>query len=461
VPPRSHVASFAFVFAFSVTTLRAEPEPNPDVAGAPLPGQESGRVAGSTNTGGSLVREIARGVLFLPKVIVEALLLPVRGGVWVFDRFQFGHHYHSVFYNHERTLGVVPAVTYQTGYGFMVGARLVATDVFGSHEHLEIGGAYGGNYRARAGAWLDSGDRLGRRLMLRAGGNFDRFADLPFYGVGNAALVRAPPMQVDPRTDDIAVETFYRYQELRAWFGADLRVLDDLRVIGSGAVARLRYAPPTRGTPNDAVYDPAGLVGLEQDLDHLYGELELRWDRRAISAPAWETTKYTTGWLASVFAGRVHQLDERGDFTHYGADVQVFLHFGLAPRMLVLRLLAEGVAGSLDVVPIPELPYLGGDVLRGYPFARFRDRVSAVGTAQYEWDLSSYMNAFVFVDAGRVYPSLDAVSLRGMRVGYGGGLALHRGADFLVAGALASSVDGGLFVTATLTPLWDVRPRWR
>jgi hypothetical protein len=458
VPPRTLVASFAL--AFSATTSRADLPAEPDVAGAPVPGEESGWVAGSAETGPSLVREIARGVLFLPKVIVEVVLLPVRGGVWMFDRFEFGNHYDSLLSNRDHTLGVTPTIVYQTGYGLMVGARLVATDVFGSHEHLEVGGAYGGNYRVRAGAWLDSGDRLGR-VVIRAGGNFDRFADLPFYGVGNADVVPAPAMRVDPRTDDTAVETFYRYQELRAAFGADLRALDDLHVIGRGAATRLRYAPPTRGTPIDTVYEPAALVGFEQDVDHLYGELELRWDKRRISAPTWETTRYTTGWLASVFAGRVHQLDDRGDFTHYGGDVQVFLHLGLAPRMLVVRLLVEGVTGSRDVVPVPELPYLGGDLLRGYPFARFRDRLSALGTAEYVWDLSNYMNAFVFVDGGRVYASPEALTLHGLRVGYGGGLALHRGANYLIAGTLASSIDGGLFVTATLAPLWDARQRWR
>jgi hypothetical protein len=458
VPPRLLAASLAL--AASVSVVRADPAPDPDVAGAPVPGQESGRVAGPKDAPASLVRRIARAVLYLPKVIVELVLAPVRGGVWVVDRFELGHHYYSVFYNRDHTLGVEPTMVYQTGFGLMIGAKFDALDVFGSREHLEIAAAYGGNYRARAGAWLDSGDRFDR-VVLRAGGNFDRFADLPFYGIGNADVVAAPALRVDPRTDDTAVETFYRYQELRAALDADVRVVGALHVIGRGAVTRLRYAPPTQGTAIDAVYDPTGLVGFEQDVDHLYGELELRWDQRGIAAPVWETTNYTTGWLASVFVGRVHQLADRGDFTHYGGDLQLFVHLGLAPRMLVLRLSGEGVTGGLDEVPVPELPYLGGDLMRGYPFARFRDRVSAFGTSEYVWDLSSYLNAFVFVDVGRVYASPEELTLHDLRVGYGGGLTLHAKANFLIAGTLASSIDGGLFVTATLTPLWNMRPRWR
>ena len=47
-------------------------------------------------------------------------------------------------------------------------------------------------------------------------------------------------------------------------------------------------------------------------------------------------------------------------------------------------------------------------------------------------------------------------------VGYGVGLELH-GSDggFLVEGSLASSIDGGIMLNATLNPVLDARPRWR
>ena len=75
------------------------------------------------------------------------------------------------------------------------------------------------------------------------------------------------------------------------------------------------------------------------------------------------------------FGGYLHQLDAGSDFWHYGVDVQEFVHLSLAPKMFVFRLWGEGVTGSIDEVPFYELPYLGGDFLRGYDFARFRDRL--------------------------------------------------------------------------------------
>jgi len=129
--------------------------------------------------------------------------------------------------------------------------------------------------------------------------------------------------------------------------------------------------------------------------------------------------------------------------------------------MLWFRFWGEGVTGNLDEVPFAELPYLGGDLLRGYNFARFRDRMSGLATAQYIWDLQRSVDAYLFVDAGRVYRSFDDVTLDDLRVGFCGGLSFHTAKDFLFAASLASSRDGGLFLTATLNPLWNEVPRWR
>ena len=60
-----------------------------------------------------------------------------------------------------------------------------------------------------------------------------------------------------------------------------------------------------------------------------------------------------------------------------------------------------------------------------------------------------------------IYRSLDDITLDDLRVGYGGGVELHSNTDFTIGGTLASSIDGGVRVTAQLTALWDKVPRWR
>lgn len=451
----------SLVPALVVGTVDAQPAPEdvPPTHVVALPGQESGQLV-SEQPQPSVARSVARGALYVPRTVFVIVTAPFRGAVWLYDRYALRDLYYRTFYNEDRTFGIIPVVVFATGFGVMGGARLVSTDTFGDRERLTVEGAYGGTYQDRASIWLDSGARLDP-VVLTVGGNFDRFARLRFAGIGNADLSPAPEMLIDPLTESTAVKSYYRYQELRAAIVADWRVLDDLHLIGRGAVTDLTFDPSTKDPPIDAIYNPADLVGFMEGVEHLYGEVELRWDRRDIAVPRWETTAYTTGWLASAFVGGVHGLDETSDFARYGFDLQAFLHLALGPRMLVFRLRGEGVTGDLDEVPFSELPYLGGDILRGYEFARFRDRLAAVGTAQYTWDLSRYTNAFLFVDAGRVFRSLDDITLDDLRVGYGGGVELHSNTDFTIGGTLASSIDGGVRVTAQLTALWDKVPRWR
>lgn len=83
------------------------------------------------------------------------------------------------------------------------------------------------------------------------------------------------------------------------------------------------------------------------------------------------------------------------------------------------------MSGTRDQVPFTELPMLGGSsFLRGYPFERFRDRAAGFGSVQYQWDVSHILDAYLFADAGRVFPSIANVTLHGLRVGYG--IELHR-----------------------------------
>jgi outer membrane protein assembly factor BamA len=130
--------------------------------------------------------------------------------------------------------------------------------------------------------------------------------------------------------------------------------------------------------------------------------------------------------------------------------------------VLVARLHGEGVTGSVDEVPITELPYLGGGTfLRGYSYARFRDRIAAVGTLQYMWSIMPYASAFLFTDVGRVYRDWNDVTLSGLHMGFGVGLSVYFKDTFLADLTLGSSLDGGIAATAEFSPVLDARPRFR
>jgi hypothetical protein len=116
-------------------------------------------------------------------------------------------------------------------------------------------------------------------------------------------------------------------------------------------------------------------------------------------------------------------------------------------------LYGETVTGSREEMPFLELPRLGGpNLLRGYDRDRFRDKVSAVGQVAYLFAVSRFIGASVFADVGRVYSGLDALTYRDQRLGFGGALEIFTRKNMLMRAQVASSVDGGLFMSLAIDP---------
>jgi outer membrane translocation and assembly module TamA len=115
--------------------------------------------------------------------------------------------------------------------------------------------------------------------------------------------------------------------------------------------------------------------------------------------------------------------------------------------VLVLGQRIDTVIGDRSEVPYIDLPALGGPFsLRGYPRARFRDRIAAEATAEYRYGLSPNLTARTFVDVGRTFPAVDELTLDQLRTGFGGGLLVHTGDSIRARFDVAGSVDGDLFV---------------
>src|SRR5437016_5540701 len=92
-------------------TTRPPAEPTADdVAGKPEPGDESGRTDPGDG-GDSVARRVGRGLLFFPKLAVDVVLSPVRGALWVQDKYGLDERYYNTFFNTPRTLGIYPTAT--------------------------------------------------------------------------------------------------------------------------------------------------------------------------------------------------------------------------------------------------------------------------------------------------------------------------------------------------------------
>ncbi len=435
--------------------------PEPAAAPEPLPGHESGRTD-AVDDGDSTLREIGRGALFLPKIVFDTALQPVRAGLWVWDRYRLESLYYRIFFNDARTIGLTPTVGYDYGYGvngIYGGARFVMRDLAGEREHLVLEAATGMQYHQLYAGELRSGERFGKRFVVTLDGGFEQRPEDAFYGIGNGDTAAMPAMPIDPRVDSTSVVARYRQERYRFALLADSRIWRQLHVRGGASFTDVAFRPGDIGMPIDAVYDTRGLVGW-QGVTEGYGELELRWDSRGRTTVYEPRSVYAHGSLVSLFGGRDHNWGA-ADFWRWGFDLQHFFRLGEGPRVLIARLHTEAVTGSRDDVPFTELPRLGGLMyLRGYPLDRFRDRYASFGSLEYEWDLAYVMSASVFVDAGRVY-EFPSDAFGHLRVGYGFGLEAHSAKSFVLQASVASSIDGGLMFNLAFNPVMNLEERVR
>ena len=407
------------------------------------------------------MRRALRGALFVPKLGVDLVLSPARLSVWAYERYHLAALYYRVFFNDARTIGLVPTLAFDSGFGIMAGGRFMDRDVLGQHEHLSIEAASGGRYQGVVKTALRSGDRLGDRLAIELDGQYELRPKDPFYGIGNHSDSVSPAAPVDPLIDPTAVETRYRERLARIAAVIDVRMVDGLHVRSSSELTERSFSPSDTGVAIDTVYDPMTLIGYD-GVRYVYSELELRLDTRRNANEYEPQPFYSVGSLAALFGGRIHRLDNARDYWRYGLDLQHFIRLAEGPRVLAFRFHGEAVSGTLAEVPFTELPQLGGlDDLRGYPIDRFRDRAAALGSVDYAWDLSGWLAARVFVDAGRVFGSLDDLGVDHLRVGYGIALEGHTSRSFGLLGALSSSIDGGLFLNLSFNPMFRLDERVR
>jgi outer membrane protein assembly factor BamA len=423
---------------------------------APAPGEESGRV--DTDPGESTGRIVLRGALAVPKAVVNTVFLPIEGGAWAYERYQIGDRAMRLFFNDAGTIGLVPTLKLESGFGVNVGARFVHRDVFGGHEYFGLRASTGGRFHERVAATFRTGNHADANASLQFRAEYERRPRDSFYGVGNADE-QDVDMPIDPLAGNIASRGRYRHRIARATGTFDRRIVDELHVRVAAQVADHLLAGSDTSPSIDSVFDMDTLVGIGRT-QNAYGEVELRYDSRR-RASSWEPLPVpATGWLAAGFVGRSTALDQGADFFRYGADVQKFICLGVGPRVLSVRLHGEAVSAPASAIPFIELPAIGGDTtLRGYAVDRFRDRAVVSGSAQYQWDIARTMSASLFVDVGQVAGTVRDLDTHDLRVGYGIALDAHTPRSYLLRTTIASSVDGGVFFNVDLDPVFELEAR--
>jgi hypothetical protein len=445
--------------AAAPTSLPVGPVPPPD---------RSSGVAIEEGMGAShYLLWVPRVVLYVPRRALELAFAPIRAGSYAWERFRIPDRFKEVFFNDTGTFGVFPVAFVDTGFGLNAGVRLIHRDMFGRGESMLLRASFGGMYQQYYSAAADTGARLGR-VKLRLVGGYEVGPQAPFFGIGNGDLVPResidtsdPDQRIDPMTDATAVSTKFRKDLAFSKLSFIARLT---RSISATLSTELRYQSFDEEADEADIadyYRIDRLACLERGSLDLYPQIRLTYDSREVAHPYISQAissrgLYLNGWLGYAKGFQ----DDPSNHLRYAMDLQWFVDIFRGDRVLILRVVLDGVTADLDKIPITDLPRLGGALLlRGYDIDRFRDRVATVGSAEYQYNLSQQTTAYLFVDTGRVWRALRDFRLKGFRMGYGGGIILHSASSFLARVQLASSIDGGFFVNFSLDPVYDPRAK--
>jgi hypothetical protein len=441
----------------------AEPEMSAEeLRDAPPPDRAAGTTA-ERDTSEHAWMWVPRAVLFVPRWLAEVVFAPVRGGLWVFEKYDLEDKIKSIFFNDEGTFGIYPLAFFETGFGLNAGARLVYRDVFGHGERLRLRASYGGRYRQLYALKFTTGTLFSDRVRADLRAEYEIFPKSRFFGLGNGDLGPPPGPLIDPLADETAVETRFRHDDAKATLGIEVDLPHHVLLRPSGGVVSrdFRDDADLDGQPLlTDVYDRAALAGID-DLVAVTGELEVSYDSRRPTRDYLSSAIPATGWKATGFAGpTLGTGDDPSRYWRFGGDLLRYLDVWGGDRVLVLRAYAEAVAGRDEDVPFTDWPALGGpSILRGYPRHRFRDRVATLASVEYVYPVARQASGYLFVDGGRVHPSWSEVGWDDPRVGFGGGLYLYTATSFLATLSFSSSADGGFFFNLGFDPVYDVRAR--
>jgi hypothetical protein len=255
---------------------------------------------------------------------------------------------------------------------------------------------------------------------------------VPFYGLGN-----------DSALDD---RTNFRLNRTQVSGAATLHLVDWLRLTLDGGVDDYRQkAGQGRFRSIEEVFTPDTAPLLGDHLRYLRGELS--------ATALWMPTPAYSRRGGLVRFGYEEFSPLQGEHDTFGiVRTEVVHHLPILRETWVvsLRGRSESVARPSDEVPYFLMPWLGsGSTLRGYNTGRLRDRHSLLLTGELRWFPNRLgIDTALFVDAGKVAPTLDGLSLRNMKTDVGIGVRFHTPTATALRAELVHGLEGWRVVLA-------------
>jgi len=392
---------------------------------------------------------------------LQTVFAPFESALWLNRRFAIVRRVEDVLYlgSDERTYGILPSIGFQSGFGAAIGANVFHKSVLGNRERMAAKVSYGGRFDHLLQLSLDAPQIYDGRFYVEGAFRREGKSELSFYGIGNAS---EPPPEgsepVDPRL--YSVETRYRQERWLGVLAAGAHFGGPGRRLRAGLSLVYNDRAFYGDAPDedlDEVFDPNLVVGFQGGEDILELTADLIIDTRDFAGAT------SSGGLVDAFFGGAPSRDGN-EFLHYGVEASYFVTVFRRARVIMARVVLEGVEGNEESIPFTELPRLGGvSRLRGYPQDRYRDDLALVGTLEYQYPIHHTLSGMFFVEAGKVAKTYDELVGHGItdywHPSFGGGVVVHTLTD--VSFRLDLSYGGGFEVFFSSDALAAFRDRRR
>jgi outer membrane protein assembly factor BamA len=317
------------------------------------------------------------------------------------------------------TASVFPILMYDSDIGFGLGVKGVVKDLYGGGESFDgvlFGSTKGEQWYALAFSIPDQQTRLGTSYAaaLDVKLEFDKYLRSNFFGFGN-----------DSEDNDLQFPREMTRLEVAAGRALTRRLVAELAFV-------LNHTS-VYGYGSEESALTAEVPGAGERMT-TYVTARLRWDSRDCYVHP------SSGVRVSLSADRAATpLGSDVDFSRYRGKLSAYRVLLGASDVLAARLWIQHVEG---IAPYYERSIVGGGwTARGFKADRFIDDAMALVSGEYRFPIFKCLGGVLFVDDGRVFPSLAVASLRRWKFDGGCGLRYYL-RDFVVRLDVGKSEEG-------------------
>lgn len=385
--------------------------------------------------------------LMAPRLVLTVTFLPIEGGLRVVSRRIAKGGGDAGEEDDVRTVAILPHLSYLTGFGTTVGIAARLQNLGGHGEEAAVTAGFGGRFAQFVETSFLADRAAGSQTWVESRARYEIRPQEIFRGIGDGTGTAPSP------------ESRFRERRLTVLERAGVTMGEPGRLtkIGGAAIFQSSSFGPKdddfSADPSiETAYDARALRGFAGGARTVEFQGNLVVDTRDALAAT------SRGLHAAAYAGVVPALDHYG-FGHVGLDVTGYVDLYKKTRVLVLRGAVEGVLGEDGDIPFTQLARLGGpEQLRGYRLDRYRDRESALVSAEYRYPIHHVVAGALFVDAGHVAHDPEALTaLSRWCAGAGVGLRI-RTTDTTIA-SLDLAYGDGVQLFFSIFP-FDSRAQW-